>query len=75
MTLGGFVLAVGILVDDATVEVEKINRNRAAEPDKDMDELVLDSAMQIATPGVRFYPLNLQVWLSHRCRKWSAHEQ
>ena len=49
MTLGGFALAVGILVDDATLEVENINRNRAAEPDKDMDELVLDSAMQIAT--------------------------
>jgi len=51
MTLGGFALAVGILVDDATVEVENINRNRAAEPDKDMDELVLDSAVQIATPA------------------------
>ncbi len=51
MTLGGFALAVGILVDDATVEVENINRNRAAEPDKDMDEVVLDSAMQIATPA------------------------
>jgi multidrug efflux pump subunit AcrB len=51
MTLGGLALAVGILVDDATVEVENINRNRAAEPDKDMDEVVLDSAAQIATPA------------------------
>ncbi|MGO9519531.1 MAG: efflux RND transporter permease subunit [Candidatus Korobacteraceae bacterium] len=51
MTLGGLALAVGILVDDATVEVENINRNRAAEPDKDMDEVVLDSASQIATPA------------------------
>jgi multidrug efflux pump subunit AcrB len=51
MTLGGLALAVGILVDDATVEVENINRNRETEPDKDMDDVVLDSAMQIATPA------------------------
>jgi multidrug efflux pump subunit AcrB len=51
MTLGGLALAVGILVDDATVEVENINRNREAKPDKNMDEVVLDSAMQIATPA------------------------
>src|SRR6202158_5592628 len=42
MTLGGLALAVGILVDDAT---------REAEPEKDMDEVVLDSASQIATPA------------------------
>jgi multidrug efflux pump subunit AcrB len=52
MTLGGLALAVGILVDDATVEVENINRNREAEPEKDMDEVVLDSASQIATPAL-----------------------
>src|ERR1700716_1184073 len=51
MTLGGLALAVGILVDDATVEVENINRNREADPEKDMDEIVLDSASQIATPA------------------------
>jgi multidrug efflux pump subunit AcrB len=51
MTLGGLALAVGILVDDATVEVENINRNREAEPEKAMDEVVLDSASQIATPA------------------------
>src|SRR6202043_1797584 len=36
---------------DATVEVENINRNREAEPDKNLDEVVLDSAAQIATPA------------------------
>src|SRR5208337_1272686 len=51
MTLGGLALAVGILVDDATVEVENINRNREAEPNGDMDEIVLRSASQIATPA------------------------
>jgi multidrug efflux pump subunit AcrB len=51
MTLGGLALAVGILVDDATVEVENINRNREAEPDKDLDEVILESASQIATPA------------------------
>ena len=51
MTLGGLALAVGILVDDATVEVENINRNREAQPEKSLDEIVLESASQIATPA------------------------
>src|SRR5438045_6414709 len=51
MTLGGLALAVGIIVDDATVEVENINRNREAEPEKELDDVVLDSASQIATPA------------------------
>src|SRR4030088_2830150 len=51
MTLGGLALAVGILVDDATVEVENINRNREAAPERDLDEIVLLSASQIATPA------------------------
>ena len=52
MTLGGLALAVGILVDDATVEVENINRIRTAEPGTDLDEVVLTSASQIATPAL-----------------------
>src|ERR1700676_2171247 len=51
MTLGGLAPAVGILVDDATVEVVNINRNREAEPEKNLDEVFLDSASQIATPA------------------------
>jgi multidrug efflux pump subunit AcrB len=51
MTLGGLALAVGILVDDATVEVENINRNRTLRPSENMDEVVLDSASQVAAPA------------------------
>ena len=52
MTLGGLALAVGILVDDATVEVENINRNREAQPDANMYDIVLLSAQQIAVPAL-----------------------
>ena len=51
MTLGGLALAVGILVDDATVEVENINRNFEVHPEQTLDDVVLDSAAQIATPS------------------------
>jgi len=49
MTLGGFALAVGILVDDATVEVENINRNIAM--GKEILQGILDGAAQIAVPA------------------------
>src|SRR5580693_8315942 len=46
MTLGGLALAVGILVDDATVEIENINRNIAE--GKEIQKAILDGAQQIA---------------------------
>src|SRR5499427_9031423 len=49
MTLGGLALAVGILVDDATVEIENINRNLAM--GKDTVQAILDGAQQIALPA------------------------
>jgi CzcA family heavy metal efflux pump len=49
MTLGGLALAVGILVDDATVEIENINRNLAQ--GKPAEQAILDGAQQIAVPA------------------------
>src|SRR5947208_6164048 len=49
MTLGGLALAVGILVDDATVEIENINRN--LEEGKEILQAIMDGAAQIATPA------------------------
>ncbi|HWT78277.1 MAG TPA: efflux RND transporter permease subunit, partial [Candidatus Methylomirabilis sp.] len=48
MTLGGLALAVGILVDDTTVEIENIHRNAAL--GKSTVRAILDGAQQIATP-------------------------
>jgi multidrug efflux pump subunit AcrB len=48
MTLGGLALAVGILVDDATVEIENTHRNIAMR--KPLVQAVLDGASQIAVP-------------------------
>jgi CzcA family heavy metal efflux pump len=49
MTLGGLALAVGILVDDSTVEIENINRNLAQ--GKETVRAILDGAQQIAVPA------------------------
>ncbi|HEX6839595.1 MAG TPA: efflux RND transporter permease subunit, partial [Polyangia bacterium] len=50
MTLGGLSLAIGMLVDDATVEVENIHRNRGL--GKPLTRAILDGASQIATPAI-----------------------
>ncbi len=50
MTLGGLSLAVGMLVDDATVEVENIHRNRGE--GKPLTVAILDGAHQVAVPAL-----------------------
>ena len=49
MTLGGLALAVGILVDDATVTIENINYH--LENGKDVEPAILDGANQIVVPA------------------------
>ena len=49
MTLGGLALAVGILVDDATVTIENINWH--LEQGKDVESSILDGAQQIVAPA------------------------
>jgi multidrug efflux pump subunit AcrB len=48
MTLGGLALAVGILVDDATVAIENITQH--LEQGKELEQAILDGAQQIAIP-------------------------
>src|SRR6185437_14045237 len=50
MTLGGLALAVGILVDDATVAIENINRQ--LEDGKELEQSILDGSAEIATPAL-----------------------
>jgi multidrug efflux pump subunit AcrB len=50
MTLGGFALAVGILVDDATVAIENINRY--LESGRELEQSILDGSAQIAVPAL-----------------------
>src|SRR3954447_12969315 len=50
MTLGGLALAVGILVDDATVEIENVHRNMGIEG-KTLVRAILDGAQEIAVPA------------------------
>jgi multidrug efflux pump subunit AcrB len=49
MTLGGLALAVGILVDDATVEIENVHRQMSL--GKPLEESILDGAQEIALPA------------------------
>src|SRR2546429_257212 len=71
MTLGGLALAVGILVDDATVTIENINYH--LEQGKDVETAILDGARQIALPAfvstlcicIVFIPMFLLAGIAH----------
>jgi multidrug efflux pump subunit AcrB len=71
MTLGGLALAVGILVDDATVTIENINYH--LEQGKDVETAIMDGAHQIALPAlvstlaicIVFIPMLLLTGIAH----------
>ena len=71
MTLGGLALAVGILVDDATVTIENINWH--LEQGKEIKQAILDGAHQIAMPAlvstlcicIVFIPMFLLTGVAH----------
>jgi CzcA family heavy metal efflux pump len=52
MTLGGLALAVGILVDDATVTIENTNRILEEGRESEIKQAILDGAQQIAVPAL-----------------------
>ncbi len=52
MSLAGLALAVGMLVDDATVEIENTHRNLGLEEKKPLARAILDSAEQVAMPAL-----------------------
>jgi multidrug efflux pump subunit AcrB len=52
MTLGGLALAVGILVDDATVEIENVNRFLEEGHSTDLKQAILEGSAQVAVPAL-----------------------
>jgi multidrug efflux pump subunit AcrB len=58
MTLSGLALAVGVLVDDATVEIENIHRH--ANQGKPLSRAILDAAKQVAGPAL-FASLSISI--------------
>ena len=69
MTLGGMALAVGILVDDATVEIENIHRIRTWRRGSRV-RAILDGAQRDRDAGVRLHALHL-----HRVRAGGLHHR